>query len=64
MHNSEAVDHEVFGFDAKVMTIDRGHDLLDWNITDKVPVGKLQGPTCGMHWANLIHPDSLRTEPN
>jgi len=60
MYNYEAVDHVVFGFDAEVMTIDRGHDLLDWNITGEVPVGKLQGPTCGMHWANLIHPDPLR----
>ncbi len=60
MCNVEAVDHVVFGFDAEVMTIDRGEDLLDWNITGEVPVGKLQGPTCGMHWANLIHPDPLR----
>jgi len=60
MYNSEAVDHVVFGFDAEVMTVDRGQDLLDWNITGEAPVGKLQGPTCGMHWANLIHPDPLR----
>jgi hypothetical protein len=60
MFNAEAVDYTVFGFDAKVMTIDRGQDLLDWNITGEIPVGKLQGPTCGMHWANLIHPDPLR----
>ena len=60
MYNAEAVGHTVFGFDAKVMTIDRGEDLLDWNSTGEVPIGKLQGPTCGMHWANLIHPDPLR----
>ena len=59
-NDSEAVDHVVFGFDAEVMTVDRGQDLLDWNVTGEVPVGKLQGPTCGMHWANLIHPDPLR----
>ncbi len=60
MRNREAVNHGVFGFDSGVITIDRGHDLLDWNIIGKMPAGELQGPTCGMHWANLLHPDPAR----
>ncbi len=62
MFNSKAVDHVTFGFDSEVMTVDRGHDLLNWNITGKAPAGKIQGPTCGMHWANLIHPDPSRNQ--
>lgn len=60
MFNSKAVDHVIFGFDSGVMTIDRGNDLLNWNITGKAPAGRIFGPTCGMHWANLIHPDTSR----
>ncbi len=62
MHNSKAVDHVVFGFDSGVMTVDRGHDLLNWNITGKAPSGKIHGPTCGMHWANIIHTDPARNQ--
>jgi hypothetical protein len=60
MANAKAVDHGIFGFDSGVMTVDRGRDLMNWNVSGKVPAGKLRGPTCGMHWANIVHPDPLR----
>jgi hypothetical protein len=60
MRNREAARYGVFGFDAGVITIDRGQDLLDWKNIGLAPKGKLQGPTCGMHWPNLLHPDPQR----
>jgi len=60
MHNRAAVGHGVFGFDAGVITIDRGQDLLEWKDIGKTPVGELHGPTCGMHWPNLLHPNPER----
>jgi hypothetical protein len=60
MFNAEAVSHDVFGLDAGVMTIDRGEDLFDWNIIGPLPIGELPGPTCGMHWPNLLHADPAR----
>jgi hypothetical protein len=50
----------LFGIDAEVMTVDRGEDLFDWNIIGGKPVTKLTGPTCGLHWPNLLHPDPER----
>jgi hypothetical protein len=55
MRNREAVRDGFFGFDAGVMTVDRGQDLLDWNNVGMKPSGELRGPTCGMHWPNLLH---------
>jgi hypothetical protein len=60
MYNRAAVRNGVFGFDAGVITIDRGEDLLEWNDIGKTPVGQLHGPTCGMHWPNLLHPEPER----
>jgi hypothetical protein len=60
MANSEVLSNKFFGFDDGVMTIDRGADLLDWNIIGVPPSGPLQGPVCGMHWPNLLHPDPSR----
>ena len=60
MFNAQAVSHQYFGFDTDVLTIDRGKDLLDWNVIGVPPEGTINGPTCGMHWANLIHPDPDR----
>ena len=60
MYNKEAVTHDYFGFDSDVLTIDRGEDLLSWNAKAISPSGQLTGPTCGMHWPNLIHPDPDR----
>jgi hypothetical protein len=60
MRNREGAKEIVFGFDNGVITVDRGQDLLDWNIIGQGPTGELRGPTCGMHWANLLHPDPAR----
>jgi len=60
MANAEAVQHGVFGLDAGVMTVDRGDDLLDWDVIGQVPSGRLTGPTCGLHWPNLLHSDPDR----
>ena len=60
MQNRAAVSHGVFGFDAGVITIDRSQDLLDWSDIGKAPTGQLLGPTCGMHWPNLLHPNPER----
>jgi hypothetical protein len=60
MYNASAVKNKYFGFDADVLTIDRGEDVLPWDATGVAPTGYLHGPTCGMHWANLIHPDPDR----
>jgi hypothetical protein len=57
MFNRDSVQFEIFGFDAKVMTVDRGRDLLSWESIGKLPHGELRGPTCGLHWPNLLHPD-------
>ncbi len=57
IHNAEEISNKYFGFDTDVLTIDRGKDILPWNATGVIPTGVLAGPTCGMHWANLIHPD-------
>ena len=60
MYNAAAAEHRYFGFNSGVLTIDRGKDLLDWNAIGVGPGGQINGPTCGMHWANLIHPDPAR----
>jgi hypothetical protein len=60
MANAGAVSHGVFGFDAGLMIVDRGEDLLDWNVIGQTPSGRLSGPTCGLHWPNLLHPDPER----
>ena len=60
MANAENVSNKYFGFDDGVMTIDRGNDLLDWNNTGIAPTGTFNGPVCGMHWPNLLHPDPDR----
>ena len=60
MHNAESVQYGVFGIDAGVMTIDRGEDLFNWNIIGGKPQGEISGPTCGMHWPNLLHIDPER----
>lgn len=60
MANADAVQHGVFGLDAGVMTVDRGDDLQDWDVIGQVPSGALAGPTCGLHWPNLLHPDPER----
>ena len=60
MFHADRVSHEVFGFDNDVITVDRGRDLLSWKSIGEVPEGELKGSTCGLHWPNLLHPDSDR----
>lgn len=60
IQNRELIQYETFGFDSGVMTIDRGRDLLDWNNIGLIPSGEIKGPTCGMHWPNLLHEDPER----
>jgi hypothetical protein len=60
MANSKSVQNELFGFDSGVITIDRGQDLLDWNMIGVKPTGEIKGPVCGLHWPNLLHSDPSR----
>lgn len=60
MANAEAVQFGLFGIDAGVMTVDRGEDLFDWDIIGGTPEAMISGPTCGMHWPNLLHADPAR----
>ena len=60
MQHRERVTDGVFGMDGAVITVDRGEDLFDWNRIGVTPAGELRGPTCGMHWPHLLHPDPRR----
>ncbi len=60
IQNRENIQFNDFGFDSGVMTVDRGGDLLDWNNIGMTPSGEIKGPTCGMHWPNLLHEDPDR----
>lgn len=60
MFNKQAVQHDLFGIDSGIMTVDRGSDLLNWNVIGTPPEGSILGPTCGLHWPNLLHEDSER----
>jgi len=60
MYNAEGVQFGLFGIDAGVITVDRGQDLLDWDVFGGKPGGVLTGPTCGLHWPNLLHADPSR----
>jgi len=60
MHASRLPECGAFGFDAGVLTVDRGRDLCPWNELGPAPEGALQGPICGMHWPNLLHRDPRR----
>jgi len=60
MHTSRPPEHDCFGFDAGVITVDRGHDLCRWFEVGPRPGGALDGPICGMHWPNLLHADPER----
>lgn len=55
MLNKENVEHDIFGIDSGIMTVDRGPDLLDWDVIGIKPEGVINGTTCGMHWPNLLH---------
>ncbi len=60
MANADQVENKYLAFDGDVLTINRGYDLMNWDTTGELPDGVIVGPTCGMHWANLIHPDPER----
>ena len=74
MRNAEAVKHGLFGFDAGVMTVGRGieFECLECSKENSeqgsyiggtisaVPTGRLAGPTCGIHWPNILHIDPNR----
>jgi hypothetical protein len=57
MFNNENVKNDLFCIDGGVMTVDRGEDQFPWLIFPADPKAELKGPTCGMHWPNLLHPD-------
>jgi hypothetical protein len=57
MFNREGAQYELFGVDSGVMTVDRGSDLLDWDVIGTKPEGVIKGSTCGLHWPNLLHED-------
>ncbi|MDD4144422.1 MAG: hypothetical protein PHN68_07295 [Prolixibacteraceae bacterium] len=58
--NKERVQYGIFGIDDDVMTVDRGRDEFSWMTFPGDPSKELTGPTCGMHWPNMLHPDPLR----
>jgi hypothetical protein len=60
MRNAEKVQFGLLGVDSGILTVDRGEDLFDWKVIGGKPRGTLTGPTCGMHWPNLLHEDPLR----
>jgi len=60
MYNAEGVQYGLFGIDDGVITVDRGEDLFDWDIFGGKPSGVLSGPTCGLHWPNLLHQNPQR----
>ena len=51
-----------FDFDDGLMTYDRGQDLFPWNASDTHPEAPLNGPVCGLHWANLLHKDPKKND--
>lgn len=60
MYNAKGAQFGLFGIDSGVITVDRGEDLLDWDVFGGKPSGVLTGPTCGLHWPNLLHADPSR----
>jgi len=60
MYNAEGAQFGIFGIDSGVMTVDRGEDLLDWDVFGGTPSGILTGPSCGLHWPNMLHSDPNR----
>ncbi len=60
MHRTREPQDARFGVEAGVLTVDRGRDLVNWNVIGPTPAGEIAGPICGMHWPNLLHPDPAR----
>ena len=60
MYHKERAQYDFFGFDSGVMTVDRGDDEFPWLTFPADPSAELTGPTCGMHWPNMLHPTPER----
>lgn len=60
IYNGASLKGSLFGFDSEIITIDRGDDQFQWDIFPGDPEAVLKGPTCGLHWPNLLHPDPDR----
>ena len=60
LSNRERIQYGMFGIDDDVMTVDRGRDEFSWKAFPVEPAKDLKGPTCGMHWPNMLHPDPSR----
>lgn len=60
MFRDRGTEEELYGMDAGVLTVDRGHDLCPWYAIGPCPGGLVEGPICGMHWPNLLHQDPAR----
>jgi hypothetical protein len=60
MYNKEKAQNRYFGFDSGVITIDRGEDQFNWDVFPAVPESEIKGPTIGMHWPNMLHPNPER----
>lgn len=60
MLNKEKAQYDIFGVDSGIITVDRGADLLDWDVIGGNPEGVIAGSTCGMHWPNMLHEDPER----
>lgn len=59
---SRATQHQRFGIDAGVLTIDRQYDLVPWYEIDAQLPADVAGPIAGMHWPNILHRDPARNE--
>jgi hypothetical protein len=56
IHHRDRIQYEYFGMDSGVITIDRGEDEFPWLTFPADPSAEIKGPTCGMHWPNMLHP--------
>lgn len=62
MHRQQPTQHPRFGVEAGVLTIDRGPDMMAWFAIDPQLSFHVDGPICGAHWSNILHPDPRRNE--
>lgn len=57
IYNRDRILNDFFGFDSGVITVDRGIDEFPWLTFPANPSAESLGPTCGLHWPNMLHPD-------
>lgn len=62
MPQSIPTQHQRFGIDRGVLTIDRQNDVVRWFAIDAAPPTEIPGPIAGIHWPNILHPDPARNE--